>query len=212
MISNSIIAILLLAPLVTLIIPSIDFWKEYKKENSQNPVINKATYNRFFLIILAVGVLCMWIAWLGGITIMITHENNLLSSTKLKLSSILYNITQIIGLIIFYTGAITYNLVLIFAGKSVRPAPAGITDDHILIKSGPFSIVRHPLYISYILIIFGLSLLLHIYWFLIPTILIIISIYPAAKAEERNLIKLFGSQYLEYQKKVGMFVPKYKSK
>jgi protein-S-isoprenylcysteine O-methyltransferase Ste14 len=43
---------------------------------------------------------------------------------------------------------------------------------------------------------------------LIPTLFVIIGIYPTAKAEEELLIEKFGEQYRECKKKVGMFFPK----
>ena len=73
-----------------------------------------------------------------------------------------------------------------------------------------FEIIRHPLYVSYILILAGLSFILPIYWLLIPTLFIIIGIYPTAKAEEETLIEQFGEEYIEYKRKVGVFFPKLK--
>lgn len=116
---------------------------------------------------------------------------------------------QITGLFIFYIGAITYNLNIIIVGKYLLPSISGLSEDHKLIQNGPFGIIRHPLYVSYIFILLGLSLTLLTYWLLIPTLFIIIGIYSTAKAEEELLIEQFGEQYREYKKKVGMFFPKF---
>ena len=117
-------------------------------------------------------------------------------------------VIQIVGLFIFYIGAIIYNLNIIIVGKYLLPAPSGLSEDHKLIQKGPFGIIRHPLYVSYIFILAGLSLTLLTYWILIPTLFVIIGIYPTAKAEEELLIEKFGEEYREYKKKVGMFFPK----
>jgi len=79
-----------------------------------------------------------------------------------------------------------------------------------LIKEGPYAIIRHPLYVSYIFILAGISLILLTCWLLIPTLLMIIGIYPTAKAEEETLIEQFGEEYLEYKENVGMFFPRIK--
>jgi len=68
--------------------------------------------------------------------------------------------------------------------------------------------VRHPYYVSYVLIPVGLSLALLTWWPLIPALCVTIGIYPTAKAEEEMLIERFGEEYIEYQRKVGMFFPR----
>ena len=113
-----------------------------------------------------------------------------------------------VGLIIFYIGAVTYNLNIIVAGKYLRPSISGTLEEHKLIKKGPYAVIRHPLYASYIFILAGLSLILLSYWLLIPTLCMIIGIFPTAKAEEETLIEQFGEEYVEYKRKVGMFFPK----
>ena len=55
----------------------------------------------------------------------------------------------------------------------------------------------------------GLSLILFIYWLLIPVACMIIGIYPTSKAEEKTLLDLFGKDYIEYKQEVGMFFPKF---
>ncbi len=99
---------------------------------------------------------------------------------------------------------------IVFAGKNLCPAQSGIIEGNKLIQNGPFGIIRHPLYVSYILILSGLSLIPLIYWLLIPTLLIIIGIYPIVKSEEKNLTKQFGEEYIEYKRKAGMLFPKLK--
>jgi protein-S-isoprenylcysteine O-methyltransferase Ste14 len=59
-----------------------------------------------------------------------------------------------------------------------------------------------------VLILTGLSLVLLSYWLLIPTLLIVFGIYPTAKAEEEVLIEQFGSDYIRYKHRVGMFFPR----
>jgi protein-S-isoprenylcysteine O-methyltransferase Ste14 len=97
---------------------------------------------------------------------------------------------------------------IIVAGKYLRPAPSGTLESHKLVQKGPFRIIRHPLYVSYIFILAGLSMVLLTFWLLIPTLFLIIGIYPTAKAEEEILIEQFGEEYINYKRNVGMFFPK----
>lgn len=196
-------AIILTTPLLTMIKPSLKYWQDYKAEKKNKG--NKASYSFSFYLFI-VGVLGMWMSWLYGIVLMAMGKDlDLFHWTPILIepsASI-----QIIGLIIFAIGAFIYNSTLIIAGKYLRPAPSGTLCDHVLIKKGPFSIIRHPLYISYFLIAVGLSLILFNYLPMVSTLFIAIGIYPAAKAEEKVLVKQLGEEYINYQKRVAMFVP-----
>jgi protein-S-isoprenylcysteine O-methyltransferase Ste14 len=46
------------------------------------------------------------------------------------------------------------------------------------------------------------------YWLLIPTVCIIVGIYPTAKAEEEMLVERFGEEYIGYKRRVGMLFPR----
>ncbi len=80
--------------------------------------------------------------------------------------------------------------------------------------------------IGYAIVFLGISLLfdLHniqefflavfgqlIHWLTIPTVvlfpILVWAYYRLAKKEEEHMVKLFGSQYEEYKKRVPMFLP-----
>jgi protein-S-isoprenylcysteine O-methyltransferase Ste14 len=76
-----------------------------------------------------------------------------------------------------------------------------------VITTGVFSVVRHPIYLSLILLYLGfillsLSLLSVLVW-----ILIIVFYYMISRYEEKLLTQRFGSAYEEYKKKVPMLLP-----
>lgn len=78
-----------------------------------------------------------------------------------------------------------------------------IKEDHELIQSGPYKVVRHPLYTGLILALIGTDLAL------LPTergaalvLVWLIAFYIKARAEERILIQEFGEQYSRYKKRV----------
>jgi protein-S-isoprenylcysteine O-methyltransferase Ste14 len=207
MIAEVVSAIMLVLPLSTMIIPSISYWSEFKKEKKGRGHGRKAHYNKLFFYLFVAGVLGMWIAWIGGIIVLFL--NKYYSTLEWLTVSTPYKATiQIIGFLVFYIGALIYNMNIIIAGKYLRPAPSGTLENHRLIKKGPFAIIRHPLYVSYVLILTGLGFILLSYWLLIPALFLIIGIYPTAKAEEKVLIEQFGDEYIKYQQKVGMFFPK----
>jgi len=83
-----------------------------------------------------------------------------------------------------------------------------IYEDHGLVDSGVYKLVRHPLYASTILMFFGGSLAYRNWLSAILTALVFIPfMYYRARQEEALLIEEVPG-YREYMKKTGMFFPK----
>jgi protein-S-isoprenylcysteine O-methyltransferase Ste14 len=80
--------------------------------------------------------------------------------------------------------------------------------EHTLVRSGVYKIVRHPLYASLIWMFYGGALIYGNYVsFLANTFIFIPIMYYRAKQEEKLLIQRFPT-YAEFQKAVGMFIPR----
>jgi protein-S-isoprenylcysteine O-methyltransferase Ste14 len=82
-----------------------------------------------------------------------------------------------------------------------------IYKEHTLITSGIYKIVRHPLYSSVILMMFGGSLAYRNWLSLVPAVVILIPFYYQSKQEEIFLREEFA-KYKDYQKNTAMFFPK----
>lgn len=148
----------------------------------------------------------------------------------------LSDIGQIILLILFLTGLLIDKRILHFSPQlfpfylrilfslpflilSFLLALSGLKavfgeqrEELVLIKSGVFSIVRHPIYLGAILLYFGfiiisLSIISFCIW-----IVIILFYYFISRYEEKLLIDKLGSQYEEYMNEVPMFIPRMKRK
>jgi protein-S-isoprenylcysteine O-methyltransferase Ste14 len=73
----------------------------------------------------------------------------------------------------------------------------------ILIDKGIYAIVRHPLYLGWILSIFVATIFLHQHWlFVIIGIPGIASVYLISRQEEQTNIEKFGDDYHLYMQKV----------
>lgn len=86
-------------------------------------------------------------------------------------------------------------------------AGAQLYADHKLITTGPFSLVRHPMYVGGIMAELG-ALLLYRTW---TALLIVINIpvLPArAKREEALLAARFGAEWEEYSRRVPAWLPR----
>ncbi|MFC2084698.1 methyltransferase family protein [Bacteroidota bacterium] len=103
-------------------------------------------------------------------------------------------------IILFCAGYIARSgLKLVFGEKRDEPS---------VIKGSVFSIVRHPIYLSAILLYLGLLILT---FSIIATFLwglIVLFYYYLSKYEERLLIQRFGKEYEDYIKAVPMLIPR----
>lgn len=85
---------------------------------------------------------------------------------------------------------------------------AQIIEGHELIVSGPYKIVRHPIYSGLfgLLIVSGFSMT-KLWAYLLAITLYIIGTILRTKVEEQLLIQHFGDDYLKYKKRVPAIIP-----
>lgn len=85
---------------------------------------------------------------------------------------------------------------------------ARLIDNHKLITRGPYGIVRHPIYFTFFgLFISTAFVITPPASLLIATILFSWGTIQRIHSEENLLLEEFGEDYLEYRKKVRMFIP-----
>lgn len=98
--------------------------------------------------------------------------------------------------------------------EGVRATGMEVAETHCspekLVTAGVYSIVRHPQYFGWILAHVGVSVLLSVRYSMLFTPVLLILIYLISKKEEDELIKEFGKEYKDYQKKVPMLIPRWK--
>jgi protein-S-isoprenylcysteine O-methyltransferase Ste14 len=89
----------------------------------------------------------------------------------------------------------------VFKENSFASATVEIGKDHKVISSGPYAIVRNPMYSSAAVYFIGMSLALGSYWGIIPSVLTILGLVARLFDEEKFLAKNLPS-YAEYCAKV----------
>jgi protein-S-isoprenylcysteine O-methyltransferase Ste14 len=83
-----------------------------------------------------------------------------------------------------------------------------VHQDHELIRSGPYALVRHPLYTGLGLHFAGACLATGNLLLIAGTLLVTYpAFYARARAEERLLRGRFGAEYEKYVQEVPMLVP-----
>ncbi len=117
-----------------------------------------------------------------------------------------FSLIQIISWILLLSSAIIAFLGFYFL--FTRGKPEGqMENTSLLITTGFYKYIRHPIYLSIIPGVFGVLLKGIGYWQIILTAVVLISIVITAKVEEKEMIKKFGTEYLDYMKKTKMFIP-----
>jgi protein-S-isoprenylcysteine O-methyltransferase Ste14 len=77
-----------------------------------------------------------------------------------------------------------------------------------VVREGVFAVVRHPMYLSEILLYLGLLLCNLSGMAAAVWLLVIAFLTYVARAEERLLLERFGDEYASYIRTVGMWIPR----
>jgi protein-S-isoprenylcysteine O-methyltransferase Ste14 len=83
-----------------------------------------------------------------------------------------------------------------------------IQTEHLIISTGPYSRVRHPMYTTFILLTLGIILITANLFVTVFGLLIILMLYPISKHEESMLLDQFGDKYHDYMQRTGRFLPR----
>ncbi len=207
MLPQRLMAVLLSLPLLVLLFVSISYWITYGKQERHGSGKQYIGYNKLFLTLVAIGYFGIWVFWLGGIVLQFLDCYYTVLDL-LTCSFLMTPFVQIVGLVILYVGSLFFAWTIGAAGRSLRPSTSGVHADHRLAQDGPLGIVRHPYYVSYVVVLVGLGLTLATLWPLLLALCVAIGMGPTAEAEERQLVALFGEEYKKYQRRIGRFFPK----
>ena len=78
-----------------------------------------------------------------------------------------------------------------------------------LLMTGPYSVVRHPFYSSYLLLWSGWAIGTWSPWALLPLAAIIVTYWTAARGEEEKFASTaMAEEYAAYKAKTGRFIPR----
>jgi len=98
----------------------------------------------------------------------------------------------------------------IWSRRSLRNNWSGevaITEGQHFMRSGPYAMVRHPIYAGMLLALLGTTLISSTVGSLLGFVLAVISLWQKACIEEQFLIVEFGGQYANYQREVKFLIP-----
>jgi protein-S-isoprenylcysteine O-methyltransferase Ste14 len=133
------------------------------------------------------GIFCAW-CWLPGTTVP--------GAARIVVSMVLAPVGTVFGW-----------LAARHLGKQLRVL-AGLYSDHELIRTGPYAIVRHPVYATLFMMMLATGLLFARWPMLIlGVVLYIVGTEIRIHAEEGLLRARFGAEFEEYRRRVPAYLP-----
>jgi protein-S-isoprenylcysteine O-methyltransferase Ste14 len=112
---------------------------------------------------------------------------------------------QGIGLAIFLLGLALAVWARVYLGRNWG-MPMTEKDDPELVTTGPYSIIRHPIYSGIILAMVGTTVAVSVYWLIAVVLLGAYFIYSAFM-EERYMAGIFPDTYPRYKQSTKMLIP-----
>jgi protein-S-isoprenylcysteine O-methyltransferase Ste14 len=106
-----------------------------------------------------------------------------------------------------FAGLFLFMIGITLMVKAMR-ALEGFKDPGKLVTDGIYGMIRHPMYLGWMLILLSFPLVFRAAWAFATSMLLSIIIIIWAYADERKLELKYENKYRAYKKKVGMFLPK----
>jgi len=120
--------------------------------------------------------------------------------------SICPEVAKSLGIFIVFFGM----ALVLWSSMHIREAFLGVVEPRldVLIKSGPYKFIRHPVYLGLTIALTGIPVAMRSYFGLIGVfILFLPSEIYRAKLEEKALKSKFGSIWEEYSAQTGFMLP-----
>lgn len=92
---------------------------------------------------------------------------------------------------------------LTWASSNLRRA----ANKNQIAQSGPYRIVRHPIYVSIYFLSCGLGLMFFTWWWFAVLVAFIPLWYLECRREEQEMLGVYGPAYARYRDKTKMFIP-----
>jgi protein-S-isoprenylcysteine O-methyltransferase Ste14 len=109
-----------------------------------------------------------------------------------------------VGLVLYAPSA--YLIVSSFIHLKRRGKPVkGWEETTVLIDSGVYRIMRHPMYFGTALWAVGMALVQQSLMAIVLGVMVIICTFTASRGEDKKMIQKFGNEYREYMKKTPMW-------
>ena len=128
-------------------------------------------------------------------------DSFIVSWTTFLSRSVPFPVRLLIGLVlVVFGGYMSWSSHETIFGRDGSPA---------LVDRGVYGLCRHPMYLGVVSLLLGLSLMTFSIAAFALSVVFFVLYDRFATYEEERLIELFGEDYLEYQRRVPKWVPKF---
>jgi protein-S-isoprenylcysteine O-methyltransferase Ste14 len=112
---------------------------------------------------------------------------------------------HVMGLAVFLAGLALAVWARVCIGRNWGTPMSRKTDPE-LVMTGPYRIIRHPIYSGIILAMIGTTIAVSVYW-LIAVVVLGGYFVHSAMVEERTMMDLFPETYPQYKRSTKMLIP-----
>jgi len=177
----------------------------HRHRNSEKAYAEVERPSGLVVALAAVGTIVYFLVASLYLLLVLTECTAVLLALSLRFQPLLMFNMQILGLILTGVGYFLFIWSVIVRGWLA--VSWAMTKDHRLVTWGPYRYVRHPSYLGYFLMFVGLFFLWPSPLTLFP-LMAIPGYLRVTIEEERLLMRRFGDQFLEYQRRTGRFIPR----
>jgi len=144
-----------------------------------------------------------WTSVWGIVTIILIIESIIFAAILLFYRNLIIEYLDYLGWILLVL-SVYFALAPVYIFKKIANVPKGKSYIHTkeIVDTGLFSIVRHPQYLSMLLVEIGLVLIVQHWLILILSIICIILTYYGILLQDKILVRKFKDDYIGYMKKV----------
>jgi protein-S-isoprenylcysteine O-methyltransferase Ste14 len=86
-------------------------------------------------------------------------------------------------------------------------ATVTVKQDHELIRSGPYALVRHPIYTGLLLAFIGTAIVRGEWRGVLALLIVFAALWRKLRLEERWMIETFGEEYRRYRERTAALIP-----
>ena len=114
---------------------------------------------------------------------------------------------QIAGLATYVTGFAVMAWALIALRRSYQLGGLAPRPEDRMVTSGPYRVIRHPMYAAVLMISFGLACLTQSLTGIAVLVVYLVLIHLLIPIEENRLLNAYGESYAAYQRDTRRLVP-----
>ena len=147
-------------------------------------------------------VLIMVIIPLVAVLLLVPKLHPVIAATRIPLHRCARTVWEIAGILVYLNAHFWLSWARRSMGASFRSGGVTPHEGDRLVTSGPFRLIRHPVYAGMICFPLGLALLVQSWALLAYFVLVLVLVLLLMPAEERQLAAAYGHEYAQYRRQV----------